>query len=492
MKRILSIWLVLILAAFGETMRADSISPTDYNRYALDSIGRMIKQSENAPASKEKAHNFRNYAYTADKLGMTEEAQEYAQRAYDMYISLGEPSWASLCLYERCIAYHSIGDTLHMKVLLDELQSLAKQDTSALTQYNYYSILFAWYMSHEAREQAEEAGRRSIAYMEQIENLKAYDILPAWNYYNQALVYDLLYDSPQTDSIAHYLDLAEQSTRIEKEVDYQEVMISINDLRAWLYYYKKEYVRAERQMMQVLALIDTIAQVSPATVITERGEAYAFLVMLYQEQGRFSEALHYQQLLTENDQERYSIERQRVLDDVQTKYEVAQKELALEKERSRSRTLRLLLIIGVLVLVAVVAAMTAIWYRKKRTEEELYAKALEAENMHNELVKLRADNAVEPLEVLREGLLRQIDELPARTPFKTDARRRMQELNLSVFKQMIVDATELSVMDKRYLMCFAAGLSAEQTADIFCISPASVYTVRYRIKKKNGSIRGLF
>ena len=45
------------------------------------------------------------------------------------------------------------------KVLLDELQSLAKQDTSALTQYNYYSILFAWYMSHEAREQAEEAGQ---------------------------------------------------------------------------------------------------------------------------------------------------------------------------------------------------------------------------------------------------------------------------------------------------------------------------------------------
>ena len=39
-------------------------------------------------------------------------------------------------------------------------------------------------------------------------------------------------------------------------------------------------------------------------------------------------------------------------------------------------------------------------------------------------------------------------------------------------------------MDKRYLMCFAAGLSAEQVADIFNVEPASVYTVRYRIRKK--------
>jgi DNA-binding CsgD family transcriptional regulator len=39
-------------------------------------------------------------------------------------------------------------------------------------------------------------------------------------------------------------------------------------------------------------------------------------------------------------------------------------------------------------------------------------------------------------------------------------------------------------MDKRYLLCFAAGLSAEQVSVLFSISPASVYTVRYRIRKK--------
>ena len=39
-------------------------------------------------------------------------------------------------------------------------------------------------------------------------------------------------------------------------------------------------------------------------------------------------------------------------------------------------------------------------------------------------------------------------------------------------------------MDKRYILCFAAGMSVEDVADLFHIEPASVYTVRYRLRKK--------
>ncbi len=433
----------------------------------------------------EKTRTLRNYAYTAGKLGMTQTAQEYAGQAYDAFIGMHEYGWASLCLYERCIAYHSIGDTVHTAALMEELKTLAGLDTSALTQYNYYSVLLAWHMWREDAQAAAQAGRRSIWYMERIPDLQQYNIMPVWNYYNQALVFDMLYSPPMTDSIAYYLALAESSAQeLIKRVDYQEAMISIGDERAWLHYYNKEYVRAENTMLEVLKLIDTVALASPATVCTERCDAYAFLVELFEAQQRHEDALRYQQLLTECNKQRYDIERQRVLDEVQTRYEVAQKELAIEREKRKNGRIVGGLACSLLLASAVGVALLAVWYRKKRTEEALYAKALEAENMYNELRRVREDSRVEPLELLRNGLLQQIAELPMKTLFKADALRRVRELDLSSLRTTIAGVKGLSVMDKRYLLCFMAGVTPEQTADIFNISPASVYTVRYRIRKK--------
>lgn len=487
------LWLVTALVALLGATGIVYASERGVNRAALDSIRLKLDALCDAPASKEKAHTLRNYGYTAGKLGMAEDAQEYAQQAYEMYLQLDEPAWASLCLYERCIAYNSIGDTVHMHALLKDLERLAQRDTSAVTQYNYYSILFAWEVAQQDAQAATQAGRQSIRYMEQIPDLRPYNIMPEWNYYNQALVYDLLYDPSERDSIVYYLDRAELSaSRLAHRIDYQEVMVSVNDLRAWLYYYDKEYARAEKQMMEVLALIDTIAQDSPGSIVTERGEAYAFLVELYEAQGRHKDALYYQQLLTQNNAERYNLERQRVLDDVQTKYEVAKKEVLLERQKRINQVMVNGLAISVLAIISICTILMAVWNRKKRTEEELYSKALEAENMHNELLQARESGNTEPLEVLRDGLLIQINDLPQKTTYKAEAHRKIQELNLVVFKNTIVDAADLSVMDKRYLLCFAAGLTAEQIAEIFNISPASVYTVRYRIKRKNANIRGLF
>lgn len=471
-------------------------SGTDNNRKALDSIGKLLEQMKDQPMCQEKARSLRNYAYTADKLGLTEEAQRYAIQAYQAFIDMHEYGWASLCLYERYIAYHSIGDTTHMAELSNELRMLADKDSSALTQYNYYAILFTRYMAlameteemaerEDWRGKTEEAGRKCIYYMERIADYKTYNIMPVWSYYNHALVYDLLYSPPLTDSISRYLAMAERSAgELDKQVDYQEAAISIRDERAWLYYYDKDYALAEQEMKSVLALIDIVAQISPATVITERGDAYAFLVELYSVQGRYAEALAYQQLLTENNRQHYDVDRQRVLDDIQTKYEVAQQQLVLERQKRINGLVLGGLVTSVVLLLFIAAVLLAVWYRKKQTEEALYVKALEADNMYNELQKALEDNSVEPLEVMRENLLRQIGELPSKIKYKADAIRQVQTLDIAMFKTAIRGAKGLSVMDKRYLMCFAAGLTAEQTADIFCISPASVYTVRYRIRKK--------
>ena len=43
---------------------------------------------------------------------------------------------------------------------------------------------------------------------------------------------------------------------------------------------------------------------------------------------------------------------------------------------------------------------------------------------------------------------------------------------------------KITTMDKRYILCFAAGMTVEEIADFMSLEPASVYTVRYRLRKK--------
>ena len=431
----------------------------------------------------EMARTQRSYAYTAGRLGLTEKAQEYARSAQELFLAEGETGWASLCLYERAIAYHSIGDTLHMAALLAELADLAATDTSALTQYNYYAIAFAYgEMTSTPADTIAEWGRRAIYYAERIDRPRSYNIMLVWLYYNQGLIYDLLYTPPRTDSIARYMALARASVATEPHLlDRQEAMISIGDEEAWLAYYAGDDARAEQRMLRVLNLIDSVAEDSPASVITERGEAYSFLVELYSKQGRWNEALNYQQLLTDNNSQRYSTERQRVLDEVQTRYEVEKKEMLIRHQRS---IIRLTALTALFLFLAAIALTAALWLRKRRAEDALYVKALEAEDAQNELRQMQAEGSVEPLEALRRTLLEQMGEGERRTKNGESPKSRVERLNLQHFRQVIGDANGLSMMDKRYLMCFAAGLSAEEVAQLFLVEPASVYTVRYRIRKK--------
>ena len=447
--------------------------------HSLDSLQAQMellnRMPQNDSVRLQQAKTWRIYALTAQKVGLTEEAQEYALKAQKTFLDLHKDSWASLCLYERCIAYNSIGDTTHLRELLGELKNLALRDTDALTRYNYYSILHAYAMMEEDVRQALSAGRASVSEVEKIDAPEQYNIMPVWTYYNMALTFDLLFEPPCVDSIEHYLALAEQATSREHLLlDRQEARISIGDERAWLYFYRKEYELAERQMKQVLLLLDSVQALSPATIITEQGEAYAFFVQLYEHTGRDKEALAFQKRLTENNKIRYDIERQRVLDDIQTRYEVSEQQLELERQRRINGWIIAGLVIAALIVLVTLSLLLAALYRKREQEETLYALALEADNTHGE-----------PLELLREQLFTQISELSDKCPFKSTALLRIQNLNIETFKTLIASANQLTNMDKRYLMCFAAGMTPEQVADIFLISPASVYTVRYRIKKKN-------
>ena len=453
----------------------------------------------------QRALSQRNYGIDAFKQGHSESAQDSLIAAYDTFMRLQRYDYASLCLYERAIEYMNIGAFDQMEVLMRQLEMLTRYDLSAsemcapLVLFNYYSVASAYYAQLDSGDLAIYYGEQSIQALEQLPNPEQWRIIPPWNYYNQALYYDFYTDPRQTDSIEVYLLRAEHAAALLHDPDdRQEVSISIQDMWAWLHYYRGQYRAAERTMQEVLVMIDSVAEFHPNTVVTERGEAYAFMVMLCTEQGRYREALDWQERLIENNAVRYDIDKTASLQEIETRYEVEKKTLEMERLQERNLAFRRLLYLLLSFLLCAILLIVVLYLRKKNTEARLYEAALEADNMRSamdaaltaapsekeELNKEKKEDGMTALQLLADNLIKQLQQLPASCAYKMHSIARLQTLDIENIAHLCAQGNRLTNMDKRYILCFAAGMSVEDVADLFHIEPASVYTVRYRLRKK--------
>lgn len=432
----------------------------------------------------------RDYGIDAFKQGESAAAQDSLIAAYDTFMRLRRYDYASLCLYERAIEYMNIGAFDQMEVLMRQLEALTQmpnQQAGAeeLILFNYYSVASAYYAQLDSGVLAIRYGELSIRAMEELPNPEQWRIIPPWNYYNQALYYDFYTSPRQTDSIEAYLRRAEHAATLLPHLeDRQEVCISILDMWAWLHYYRKQYRAAEQTMREVLARIDSVAEFHPNTIVTERGEAYAFMVMLCTEQGRYREALDWQERLIENNAVRYDIDKTASLQEIETRYEVEKQALEMERLQERNLAFRRLLYLLLSLLFCAILLIVVLYLRKKNTEARLYEAALEADNMRSEIDATKAAPTDSFRELLIDDLIQQLQALPAETPYKEPTIQRLKSLDTKRLSNLFTQGRQLTNMDKRYLLCFAAGMTVEQIAHLFHIEPASVYTVRYRLRKK--------
>ena len=282
----------------------------------------------------------------------------------------------------------------------------------------------------------------------------------------------------------YYLRRARASLEgLRTHKDSIEGLISIVDLEAWQAYYEQDYDGAEAMMHEVLGMIEEVAKESPNTVVTERGEAYKFLAMMAEEQGKWQAAYDYQQQLTESNSERYDLDKRRILQEVQTQYEVEKKELRMAKLAAENRSNRWLMVALWLLLVAMVMGYWLLMMRKRNVEAQLYEAALEADNMRNTIQSLESKTDVDPLTILIDELIAQLQS-GRNLAYGPAAIAHLRSLDLAHLQALISHGKKITVMDKRYILCFAAGMSVEDIADFMSLEPASVYTVRYRLKKK--------
>ncbi|MBO5362109.1 MAG: hypothetical protein J6J71_09350 [Prevotella sp.] len=417
--------------------------------------------------------------------GRSADAQKKLIKAYDLFVETKNWDMASMCLYERAIEYMNIADWANMRAQCEELRLLYKQYPSILVAYNYHSVKSGYYSYMEdSIHLAIEHGWSAIDALEQIDNPVAYNIVPVWNYYNMAFFYDVYFHPSMVDSVRHYLDLARASIKDSRtRKDSLEALISIVDLEAWQEYNEKDYPEAEAMMLHVLELIDTVAQTSPNTVVTERGEAYKFMAMIHEEQGHWRKAFTYQQKLLDNNELRYDEDKRRVLQEVQTQYQVEKQQLEMDKlvaEHSRGRWL--LVALWLLLLLLVIGCWLLVLGRRN-AEAKLYEAALEADNMRQTIQSLESQTDVDPLMILVDDLVAQL-EGGARRDYVERTVAQLRELDLGHIQVMLSHGKKITTMDKRYILCFAAGMTVEEIADFMSLEPASVYTVRYRLRKK--------
>lgn len=419
--------------------------------------------------------------------GKAADAQKKLIKAYDLFLGIENWDMASMCLYERAIDYMNIGDMANMAVQCEGLKSLYEQHQSTMVAYNYHSVASGYYSYVDSIDLAIVHGWGAIDALEDIDNPAAYNIVPVWSYYNMAFFYDMYFQPPLVDSVRYYLVRARASIEDSRtRKDSLEALISIVDLEAWQEYYEKDYAEAESMMTHVLALIDTVAQTSPNTVVTERGEAYKFLAMIYEEQGHWRKAFAYQQKVLDNNELRYDEDKRRVLQEVQTQYEVEKQQLEMDKLAAENSRGRWLLVALWLLLLLLVIGYWLLVLGRRNAEAKLYEAALEADNMRQTIQSLENKTDVDPLMILVDELVAQL-EGGARRDYVERTVLQLRELDLAHIQVMLSHGKKITTMDKRYILCFAAGMTVEEVADFMSLEPASVYTVRYRLRKKFGS-----
>jgi len=403
---------------------------------------------------------FENQNWEKMRSGSEADAHKGYLKLADAYHRKGDYDAEAENLYNMAEVYLNQRDTLGMQRLLPRMKALWEAHPDRLSVgYSYYSVCQA-----ASGLKSQETGRtddietmiadsrKSIEIMEKMseEQLRKHHIMPVWNYYNLALAFDMLYDETQEvqllDSMKRYLDKAEEDNRrrrVNRRDLFLEGEVSIQGLQAWLYYYEKDFDRAESQMLHVLELIDSADVITPNLVLAEKVDDYAFMADLYQQTGRMEEALRFQKLKNEADLLNMSVQRNAAVRAVEAQYNVA-------KEQAKVEHLRWILVTltGIILLLIGAVLYLHLWRRNRMQMQ--YSAAVEAlVNTNDEVSALTGNVSTEKAGKIFSAALK-----------------------------------PLSAVERKYILLFMSGKSTEEIADAMHVAPTSVYTMKYRLRKK--------
>jgi hypothetical protein len=209
-----------------------------------------------------------------------------------------------------------------------------------------------------------------------------------------------------------------------------------------------------------------------------RSNIYECAVEIHEKTGNHAEALRFQKLFTANEARNHEKNKITAINDMSAKYDTELKQTRIETLTRENRAARqiLWLVVG-LSAALVVAGLSVILLgraRRKNIEQRLYETALLAEL-----------SPQMPVRETIEKIARQVTESAIDGATKTQYLERLERLDVPLLENLYRSSGgTLTGLDMKYIVCFAATLAVRDIGLLFSVEPASVNTVRYRIRKK--------
>jgi len=460
----------------------------------------MKKAIEHAELSNDnatRAYMYKEYGGMLSTCGTISMAHEFFYKAINLFKSVNNYDKIFHCFYLIAENLLQTRDLAGLNKVIEQMQFYIDKYPSNHNYYNLFSVQAAYYCilsedhpeNYDYKEKSLIYSRKIIQVVEKEPNITYSN---AFNYYNVAVTFRNSYPT-QYDSIYYFLNKALESAPLHDKPYTIELEICVYQLYAEVHFAQKNYKQAEKDIFYVLSLLEEVKDNN--SVVVDFSEAYKFLVLYYETLNRPAEAFKYHKLLLENEKRRYENDKIVAMNDMLVKYEVEKKNEQLDRMAERAKTTRtMLLLSGVLIVVLVMVMIILVRFqklRKQRLEQSVYEAALLAELKQNELdtelQRIKKHLEQKPTKAMIVKLTEWISQSPIEKTKEKEYIQQLSELDIEMLEQGYLTSDEkISNMDMKYIICFAMDMDVKDMSLLFNVEPASIRTVRYRIKKKFG------
>ncbi len=268
---------------------------------------------------------------------------------------------------------------------------------------------------------------------------------------------------------------------------FREFHIMVNSLRMKALYRTGRLGEAREVLDRTLVMLAEFEHFENLNYI--RSTVYEFAATLRQKTGELEEALRFQQQYAKSEARAYEKEKVRAMNEMSAKYEseIKQGRIDILTQKNRAARRQMMLLAGLILVTLTASGFVVVWNRQRRRniEQKLYETALLAELRQEELDKMRMPEQTPVADTIAR-ISRQVADSPS---IGRDVKRKYLD-NLSHLDGALMEnayrnsEARLTPLDIKYIICFNAGMSVPDIGDLFSVEPASVNTVRYRIRKK--------
>lgn len=460
---------------------------------------------------------------------INDKAHEHYYKAIAYFEKTGEKkNYLNQLYFALAVTYINRDDTLSTKPILDKMLAMPFDENSLTSQANTYLIASSYYSILWAFNKSNIGRLDSVIYYKE-KNVELYERYPnkflnieqklGAAYLNLATTYfsfDSI-DMPTTSKAIGYLEKSKNFFQKNDTVS----LIKYHTLKGRLFWHQKKYQPSVSESLIGLNCINTYKGMN---VDAYRDYIYQDLVWAYEALGNYRSALEYERLYYNLIKKRRDVEEYEVIKEMEGKYEAEKKEAHILLLNQKQEAARKMIVYSIIIIAALLLALLLLIavfrLKRKNLKQKVYESVLLAEQQREDLEnnakeKERLTQEYDKLKILSEqnkenaynyeeqlqSLKQQIEQKNSKSLVTKLIERisvsiieeqdkdvyikRLSSVNVDDLESIFVSASEkLTSMDLKYIVCFFVDIDPKDIALIFNVEQSSVYTVRYRIKKK--------